>query len=357
MVGQKNGVTSNMTSESKKKNTKAVKLVDVARLAGVDVSTVSRVIRGDGGQRVREETRQRINEAVLELGYRANAMARGLRTSRSQTLGLILPRLDNPVFTDTFEGVEAAARARGYSVLISHRFENNSENAYMQLTEANRVDGLLVISYDSDDKLLDSLANVRVPIVMLNRRGIKGYGYVAHDSYAAALLATKHLLELGHRRIGHLAGNLGGYNGSSRLRGYQDALAEFGVLEDPQLVLEIGYDAEAAVNATRLLIQRNSSKPTAIFAATLTTAAGAIRALHEDGYVLPDDMSVVTLNDGPLAKLLYPQMTTVVLESYQMGEEGTNHLIDMIETKKKPRSLTLQPRGMAIRGSTRRLNN
>jgi len=348
-----------MTGEPQKRS-RSVKLIDVARRAGVDVSTVSRVIRGDDSQRVREDTRQRINEAVTALGYKANAMARGLRTARSQTLGLVLPRLDNPVFADMFEGVEAAARARGYSVLISHRFNEKSGNAFLHLTEANRVDGLLVISYDSDDKLLEGLASVRVPVVMLNRRGLKGIGYVAHDSHAAAYMATQHLLQLGHRHIGHLGGNLKGYNGSNRLKGYQAALADYGVAFDPSLVLEIGYDAEVAVEATRQLVRQASVKPTAIFAATLMTGAGAMRALHEDGYQLPDDMSIVTLSDGPLAKLLHPQMTTVVLESHQMGMDGTNLLIDTLEfgaAGQRPDGKTLQPSGLALRGSTKKLNN
>lgn len=332
----------------------AVTLANVADLAGVDRSTVSKVLAGSKDVRVREETRLRIFDAANQLGYRPNGMARALRTSRSQTLGLVLPRLDNPVFSDMTNGVEAAARARGYSILISRISGANAREAFMHMVTANQVDGVLVISFDSDRTLEDALAGLPVPVVMINRRAINGAGYVVHDSFRAAEMATRHLIEAGHRRILHLAGRSDGFNGSQRLAGYQAALEAAGLAFDESLVLSVGYDPELAATALADYLRTlspDTRRPTAVFAATLVTAAGALRTLHERGFELPKDFSVIALNDGLLASLVFPQLTTVALQSTEMGSRAAAMLIDQIVEGRQPRAEILPPGGIISRGS------
>ncbi|MGN6538980.1 MAG: LacI family DNA-binding transcriptional regulator [Mesorhizobium sp.] len=332
----------------------AVTLANVADLAGVDRSTVSKVLAGSKDVRVREETRLRIFDAAHQLGYRPNGMARALRTNRSQTLGLVLPRLDNPVFSDMTNGVEAAARARGYSILINRISGANARDAFMHMVTANQVDGVLVISFDSDRTLEDALAGLPVPVVMINRRAVNGAGYVVHDSFRAAEMATRHLIEAGHRRILHLAGRSDGFNGSQRLAGYRAALEAAGLAFDESLVLSVGYDPELAASALANYLRTipvGSRRPTAVFAATLVTAAGALRTLHECGFELPRDFSVVALNDGLLASLVFPQLTTVALQSAEMGSRAAAMLIDQIVEDRQPRAEVLPPGGMIVRGS------
>lgn len=311
-----------------------VTLADVADLAKVDRSTVSKVLSGSTSVRVSPETRERIVEAARHLGYRPNGMARALRTRSSRTLGLVLPRLDNPVFSDMAAGVERAARDRGYSIVISRLSGASAREGILQMVTANQVDGVLIISFNSDRILEEALVGLPVPVVMINRRAVHGAGYVIHDSFRAAELATRHLIEAGHRRILHLAGRSDGYNGSQRLAGYRAALEAAGIAFDESLVLPVGYDPEVA---GRMLAEYlaaappGGQRPTAIFAATLVTAAGALRTLHECGYDLPREFSVIALNDGLLASLVFPQLTTVALQSPEMGSRAAAMLIDEIE--------------------------
>ncbi len=311
-----------------------VTLADVAALARVDRSTVSKVLAGSASVRVSPETRSRIVEAAGQLGYRPNGMARALRTRSSRTLGLVMPRLDNPVFSDMAAGVEAAARERGYAIVISRISGSAAREGILHMVTANQVDGVLVISFDSDRILEEALTGLPVPVVMINRRAVHGAGYVVHDSFRAAELATLHLIGAGHRRILHLAGSSDGYNGSQRLAGYRAALDAAGIAFDPALVLPVGYDPEVAgrVLADYLAtLHPGAQRPTAIFAATLVTAAGALRTLHERGYDLPREFSVIALNDGLLASLVFPQLTTVALQSPEMGSRAARMLIDGIE--------------------------
>lgn len=332
----------------------AITLANVADLAGVDRSTVSKVLAGSKDVRVREETRFRIFDAAHQLGYRPNGMARALRTNRSQTLGLVLPHLDNPVFSDMTNGVEAAARARGYSIVINRISGANAREAFMHMVTANQVDGVLVISFDSDRALEGALADLPVPVVMINRRAVKGAGYVVHDSFRAAEMATRHLIDAGHRRILHLAGSSDGFNGSQRLAGYRAALEAAGIPFDESLVLSVGYDPEMAISALSGYLQATSAetrRATAIFAATLVTAAGALRTLHEYGFELPKDFSVIALNDGLLASLVFPQLTTVALQSSEMGSRAATMLIDQITDDSEPRAEILPPGEVIVRGS------
>ncbi|MBX3598307.1 MAG: LacI family DNA-binding transcriptional regulator [Rhizobiaceae bacterium] len=331
----------------------AATLADVAKLAGVDLSTASRVLAGSEQVRVRPETRDRIHVAAKDLGYRPNRVAQALRTSKSSTLGLALPQVDNPVFTDMISGVETAARSRGYSILITRIGGASAGEALLQMAEANRVDGVLVISFDSDRVLESALGGLKIPVVMINRRAVKGAGYVVHDSRGAAYKATRYLIEAGHRRIIHLAGRLDGYNGSERHAGYVAAHQDAGIELDPSLVLEVGYDAERAaqVLADYLKSVAPSQMPTAIFSATLVTAAGAIRTLHGLGFDLPRDFSVIGLNDGLLATLLFPQLTTVALQSVEMGRRAAEMIIDQINDDLAPAHVTLSPGDVVVRQS------
>lgn len=332
----------------------AVTLAEVAQLAGVDTSTVSRVLSGSSHVRVSTETRQRIVDTAAQLGYRANGMARALRTRTSRTLGLVLPTLDNPVFSDMVNGVEAAARSRGYSVLISHVSGISAREAFQHMVNENQVDGVLVISFDSDRALDEALAGVQVPTVMINRRAMSGSGYVVHDSFGGAELATRYLIQAGHRRILHLAGNIGGYNGSQRLAGYRAAIEASGLPFEPDLVLPVGYDPEvAASKLTEYLdnLVEGGPRPTAVFAATLVTGAGAMRALHEHGYDLPSEFSIIALNDGLLASLVFPQMTTVAMQSLEMGSRAAMMLIDQLSSGGEAAMVVLEPGRVIARGS------
>jgi LacI family transcriptional regulator len=328
-------------------------LNDVASHAGVDVSTASRVLRGDQKQRVGEETRLRILETAKRLDYQPNITARSLRAAKTFSLGIAVPQLDNPVFSQMIIGAERGARERGYSLLIAHIEEGSSDGAaYERLASTNRVDGLLITTLDDNSVVLHAAKKARVPFVLLNRtmQGIDNSIYF--DSGEAAKIAVRHLIGLGHTRIAHLSGQLNPSTGIGRFAGYRDALAEAGIPFDPSLVAVSGYTIKGGADAMRAVLQHAKARPTAVFAITLAAAAGAIMALQQYGVRIPEDLSVVTVHDGPIAEAMFPPLTTVQMPVEKMGYDGAIGLIDLIEGRKSQINSMMQPLRLVVRGST-----
>lgn len=328
-------------------------LSDVAREAGVDVSTVSRVLNGVASVRVSDDTRRRIQASAQTLGYRPNALARALRTARSFTLGMVVPRLDNPVFALAIAGAERAAWARQHSLLIAHEHDPPEGPSVVEsLVQANQVDGLIVASLAPERRLLVHLQRCGVPFVLINRRMPKAPMSVTLDGRSAAAMAVQHLLGLGHRRIAHLAGRPGGFNGPQRQRGFTQALERAGIEPDPALIIPVDYTAEGGAAGMRALLRSRQERPTAVVAATTMAAAGALAVLHAQGVPVPQAMSIVGIHDLPLAEVLYPPLTTVRLPTEAMGHAAASGLIDIIEGRPTPRELVLEPEGLVQRAST-----
>jgi LacI family transcriptional regulator len=286
------------------------------------------------------------------LGYRPNAMARALRTARTFTLGIAVPQLDNPVFPQIIIGATSAAHARGYELLISLVEQAaDSSGVYERLAHANRVDGLLVSTIEEDAALRRILKLTSVPHVLVNRklRGVPNF--VVHDNFEAARASTEYLLSLGHRRIGHLAGRITGYNGSQRLAGYEAALRAAGITPDPALVSEAGYTLEGGTRATEAMLAARR-RPTAILAATVMSASGALKALHAAGVRVPQDVSVMSIHDLPIAEMLQPPLTALRLPLQEMGRVATDGLIDLLEGRTKGVSRVLPPETLVVRAST-----
>lgn len=328
-------------------------LNDVAVLAGVDVSTVSRVLRGSKNQRIRESTKQRILDAAKALDYRPNLNARGLRTSRTYSLGITVPQLDNPVYYQIIIGAERASFELGYSLVISHIEESVTDEAsYERIAQTNRVDGLLVTTLDDNSVILRAVKRAGVPFILLNRlvKGVRNAIYF--DSRKAAYMATRHLIQQGHRRIAHLSGQVNPSTGVGRFAGYCDALDEAGIHFDPNLVAVSGYTVLGGAEAMKVILARNPVRPTAVFPLTLTAATGAMMVLHANGISVPHDMSVVTVHDGPMAEVMYPQLTTVKLPVDQMGYEGASALVELIDGKRTQVKRCLNPIELIVRGST-----
>lgn len=327
-------------------------LRDVADLAGVDRSTASRVLRDDPVQAARPETRERILDAARTLGYRPNGVARSLRTRRTNMIGLVMPDIDNIGFMEVVHGVEEVATERGYLVLLADAkaLDRNTE-LYGQLVLEGRVDGLLAAFAKVKDPLIRHLAGRDIPLVLVNRRAEGVESAVVVDDYRGSRLAVDHLVELGHRSIGHLAGPVDVDTAQRRRQGFVDALTAHGLDADPDWITTGGYSEAGGRDAAATLLG-SPRMPTAIFAANLMSALGAVQVFRAAGISLPADLSIVAMDEHPVAAHTNPPMTTVAMPLAEMGAEAARMLIDALEGQPMGYRVIATPPRLVVRGST-----
>lgn len=305
---------------------------DVARLAGVHASTASRVLRGVASQSVAPATRQRIVEAAAELNYQANAFARGLRLQRTNTIALLSPYLESLGFSEIARGVLDGASERGFLVVTAIVGSDNEASVFRQLIDENRVDGLVAAFGLLKDPILTAAAQSGVPLVTVNRRvrGIKA-SVVVEDGTASRLAVT-HLHSLGHRRLAHIAGQDGTDTSERRKRGFRDACKRLRLVAPAEVIVSGQFSVDGgAAAAERLMSLPHDVRPTAIVVADPMSALGAIKRLQTLGHVVPDDVSIVALNDHLVTDFVEPPLTTVKLPFSEMGRAASGMVLDMID--------------------------
>ncbi|MDX6751182.1 LacI family DNA-binding transcriptional regulator [Geminicoccaceae bacterium 1502E] len=328
-------------------------LADVASRAGVARSTVSRVLVADPRLSIREETRARILEAVEHLGYVPNVHARGLRTSRSFSLGVIVPELDNPIFLEIIGGVEKAAVERGYTTLIAHVDTTKLDRAlYRRMILGNRVDGFVVCTL-VDRELFDDLVTFGARYLLVNRIDPHGRPSLRVDYDAGTVLALEHLLALGHRRIGLVLGPLDHYTSIERLAAWRRLLGQAGIEPDPKLVVETDFSFAMARDATGRAFAALDRPPEAVVALNPIVASGVLAAARQAGLAVPADLALVSLSDGAPAEMSEPPLTAVRSPFAEMGAIAANDLIDLVEKRKDGFvDRVLAPLELRIRGSS-----
>ncbi len=305
-------------------------LKDVARRAGVDPSTASRVLRDDPGQQVRPETRQRILDAARELRYRPNALAQGLRTRRTDTLGLVVPSLDDLGFADVTHGIQAAAAAAGKLVMVveADSVAGTSHATYERLIGSGRLDGLMVAFVSIDPDLLEQEGERSVPVVLVNGRTAGVQGSVVVDDERGSRMAVEHLVGLGHRRIGYLGLGADTDTARRRLRGYGAGMTEAGIRIDPRwLAAGPATEAGGRTAMATVLKANPGHPPSGFFVASLMSAIGALAAIAEAGLRVPADISLVTFDDHPFAAHTAPPLTTIRMPNFRMGQEAVKMLL------------------------------
>jgi len=309
-------------------------MADVARSAGVSVATVSHVLNGT--RPVLPHTRQAVLDAVDELGYTPNTLARSLVTSRTRSIGLAVSAISNPYFTEILQGVEAAALERGYSLLIADPHDDpGHERKVVQLLHERRVDGMIVAPSPDPRELLAYLGRHKVPAVLLDRIvGLPADGSLVCDQICAenaapmARLVT-HLAGLGHRRIGMVAGLPGLSTTVERLAGYRDGLAAAGLAYDEGLVVHGDSESRGAERATAALLAL-ASPPTALVTANNAMTIGALRALRDHGLSVPGDIALCCFDDFAWADLFSPRLTAIAQPSREIGAEAVRVLLDRL---------------------------
>jgi LacI family transcriptional regulator, galactose operon repressor len=328
-------------------------LADVAMLANVDSSVVSRVLNNDSALRVRDETRERVLEAIRELGYRRNVQAQSLRTKRANAIGLVIPTYDNPVYTAVIEGAAAASRDRDAFLLTASLTTLNTVGAGgspLDLLATGRVDGLLVGGHDYEFPVGDFDVTT-APVLTVNRR-IPGFDrWVVLDDEGASTIAVNHLVDAGHREIAHIAGPLFADTASRRQAGFESAMRERGLAIGESRIVGADYTIAAGAAAARALIVA-PSPPTALVAANVASAIGALYALRRSDVKVPDDISIVAIHDSPLGEYLDPPLTVVEMPLFQLGRRGVELLFE--SPGSEPINEVVEgPMRLIRRGSTR----
>jgi LacI family transcriptional regulator len=329
---------------------RAATLRDVAVLARVDPSVVSRVINRDPALKISPETRARVLVAIDGLRYQPNMMARGLATSKTWTLGMLLPSIANPAYAEMASGARARCEAAGYVMVIGTAQDGAApEMRFAELLSRGRVDGLIVASATVSDEFIRTLAQGRAPVAVINRRVAGLDATVAIDEARASREAVRYLASLGHTRIAHVAGPAGVSTALERLNGFLgevDALGLFGRVQHCD-----AWDAAAGYRATLELL-RDEPDVTAIYVVNLLAAAGALRAAKEMARTVPRDLSVLAYQDYSLAEFLEPPLSTLAVPYAEAGSVAVDLLLErMAGGPARSVVLTTAPR-LIVRAST-----
>lgn len=331
-----------------------ITMADVARQAGVSIMTVSRAVNGKEG--ISAETRLQVLEVIKTLGYRPSGIARSLATQRTLTLGLVVPDISNPFFSEVTRGVEFLANQQGYHVFLCNTEEDPSrEQALIQSLEEKRVDGLILCSSRLSEELLIGLLGRLPAIVLINRRLIQPEHDAAIDSVivdeqGGGEMAVRHLISRSRRRIGFLAGPPASFSGHGRLEGYRRALKSAGVSANPDWVAPCHPTVDSGQQAAAHLLEAHPEID-ALFCYNDLVAVGALHACSALGRRVPDDLAIVGYDDIPLAALVTPSLTTLRSPRFELGSHAVEVLIRRIQGCPGGCEHQVLPVELVIRGS------
>lgn len=328
---------------------------DVAERAGVSPSTVSRVIADS--PKISEATKRRVRQAMRELHYHPNAIARSLVRQSPRSIGLVLSRspeaaLLNPFFPEVIRGISSVARSARYNLVLTTSSTPEEERSEcLTLLRERRVDGVILLASRWNDPLVETLAADGHPFVVVGRLpGSESPCWVNNDNVKAAKEATAHLIGLGHKRIAFLGGPGELVVSHDRLEGYREALKEGGIPFDERLVRETHFSVEEG-GAAALDLLRLAPDVTAFVCVDDLLALGVLRAAAQAGRRVPEDLSVVGFNDNPFCAYITPSLTSVRVPIFEMGVEAARLLIDWLAGK-RPSGGTLLPAQLIVRDST-----
>ncbi len=328
-------------------------IIDVAKKARVSKSTVSRVI-SDGGKGVNDETKKRVIQAIEELGYVRNAIASSMRTERTNLIMLAIPDIANPYWPEVARGVQDVMDAEGYAVVFANSdWDKERELEYLKMARCNRLDGILINPVQVSSEKLQAIG---IPTVILGtREEYCAFDRVGADSYSGTKLAIQCLYDLGHRKIGMILGELDTKSSNSRRHGYEDVLNSVGLSVLEEQITTVPFTRTGGKKGFRDLFSLNSP-PSAIFCANDTIALGALQAAHAAGVNVPDQVSIIGMDDIDAALTSYPPLTTITKPKYDIGKQAATFLVEHIQgiAPAAPRKLQLAGE-LIMRGTTAKI--
>lgn len=325
-------------------------LRDVARQAGVSIATASRALSNP--DLVAEDTRTAVREAAEACGYRINLLARSLRKRCTDTILVLIPEINNAFYPEIISSLERNAHALGYSIILGLTFNCvEEERSYDSMLGAQRADGLMILD-GGLDTLIEAGIQPTVPVVqVLECKGGPSMPSVVIDEFEVAERAVSYLHDLGHRRIAHISGSNNSLVSWERILGFRRAMERRGLLVSNDLIVAGNYDHLGGESAmTRLL--GLDMRPTAVFCANDESAIGALRACRNFGLQVPEQMSIIGVDDTMIAGLSDPPLTTIRQPRQLIGEVAMRLLIDLIRGKRNIETRIVLPTELVVRGST-----
>lgn len=331
-----------------------VTIYDVAKEAKVSIATVSKVLNKTG--RISDKTKRKVLEVIEELDYRPNMMASALMGKQTKTIGLLIPDLANPFFSELARSIEDRGQELGYNlVMCSTDYKMEKENKYLTLLKQKNVDGFILASGFEKLEKVEELIKQDIPVAIVARDfPMFPVNAVALDDFMGGYQAASYLIELGHRRIGVIARNV--WSNRERLRGFKHALQE----NNLEFLSDFTFIEGSSVEAGKAIADKylsGTNIPTAIFACNDLLAAGAIQAAKENGLNVPEQLSVVGFDNTIIARIVEPPLTTIAQPIQNMGEQVMDLIVSMIEGEKREKfRLTLLP-SLVERGSAIKYDN
>jgi LacI family transcriptional regulator len=305
---------------------------DVAKLAGVSISTVSLAFSAEG--RVSPATYQRIWAAAQTVGYVPNPLAQGLKSGRSRLIGMVVGDISNPFFGRLLKGVERSALDRNHLVIVSDSgADPDQELAILDQLSEQRVAGIILSPHGSAPDYAARIGALKMPLVMVDHRipGVEA-DFVGSDNVLASAMLTEHMIRFGHKRIAHIAGRAGLYTTGQRMRGFLETMQGAGIEVDQSLVVDGDYQGERAYAEAMRLMTR-ADRPTAILAANNVMALGALQAINDLGFKCPADISLTSIDDVPWGNVIQPRITMVVQQVDELARIASEWLLERIRLR------------------------
>ncbi|WLR43933.1 LacI family DNA-binding transcriptional regulator [Bacillus carboniphilus] len=314
-----------------------VTIYDIAKKTGFSVTTVSKALNNYSD--VSEKTKKKILEAVEEMNYFPNSSARTLTTKKSWTIGVVFVEslglgIKHPFFSEVIESFKKTVEIHEYDLLFVSRNMHNQKKSYLDHFRYREVDGVVVVCSTIDEPQVTELMEDSIPSVVIDMDS-QTSSVVYSDSLEGSRLAVDHLVSLGHRRIAHIAGHQQTFAGKERLKGYVDSMTAQKINVESKYIVDGGYfSKEGGYEAMERLLSLETP-PTAIYAASDSLAIGAIEAIKDQGYEVPEDFSIVGFDDITIAELMYPKLTTIKQQTELIGEKAAKLLLEQITNKEK----------------------
>ncbi|SFC93920.1 transcriptional regulator, LacI family [Bacillus sp. OV322] len=315
----------------------------VAKKANVSTATVSRILNNKPGFSLK--TKKRVLEVIEELGYQPNAIARGLINGKTETIGVLMPRLLDMFASRVLEGIDEYVHERGSSVIVCNTDNNRDRTMkYLQFLGEKRVDGIIFVSQLLEEDYYRMMADMKIPIILVSTISYEfQLPYVKVDDYHAAFSATQYLIQKGHKKIAMIAGEqTDPVAGIPRIEGFKSALKSAGLTPDDRFIVSTGgYSHSDGKRGMEQILARGLDV-TSVFACSDELAVGAMSVAYKKGISIPDDLSIIGYDNTPLAEMSFPPLTTVAQPLYDMGNKSAEMLFNMMETGERSESRIMQ---------------